>query len=126
VSKNTDASLLIERVAQDLERGRIVRLIWTGAWSLGAARPVSPHHPRRPAQLQTRDRLNRDIKLASHSVRRARWFPNRGGERYFRETAARNPAAFARFIGVFSGASGVPRQLASVTPVDGTARVQTP
>jgi len=118
-----DDDALIERVAADLAANRIV------GWMDGA----SEYGPRAlghrsllaaPHAIAMRDRLNRDIKHREEFRPFAPVVTAEAAERYF-ELPAGGGARLARFMsGVFPVRPEWRAELAAVTHVDGSARVQ--
>lgn len=116
-------SVLIERVAQDLADGRIVGWM-DGALELGPRALGHRSILAAPHSIQTRDRLNRDIKHREQFRPFAPVVPLELAERYF-EMPPGGPR-LARFMsGVFPVRPEWREKLAAVTHIDGTARVQT-
>jgi carbamoyltransferase len=118
-----DDSVLIERVAQDLARGHIVGWM-DGALELGPRALGHRSILAAPHSIQTRDRLNRDIKHREQFRPFAPVVPIEVAERYFEMSPGGR--RLARFMsGVFPVRPEWREKLAAVTHVDGTARVQT-
>jgi carbamoyltransferase len=117
-----DDAALIERTAEDLAAGRVV------AWMDGACEfgPRALGHRcllAAPHSREMRDRLNRDIKHREGFRPFAPVVPAEAADRYFALPAG--GARLARFMsGVFPVRSEYRSQLAAVTHVDGSARVQ--
>jgi carbamoyltransferase len=114
---------LIERVADELAAGRIV------GWMDGASEfgPRALGHRSilaAPHSSDMRDRLNRDIKYREEFRPFAPVVPIEAADRYFELRAG--GARLARFMsGVFPVRPEWRAQLAAVTHVDGSARLQT-
>ena len=118
-----DDSVLIERVAQDIAEGRIVGWM-DGALELGPRALGHRSILAAPHSIQTRDRLNRDIKHREQFRPFAPVVPIELAERFFEmPPGARRLARF--MSGVFPVRPEWREKLAAVTHVDGTARVQT-
>jgi carbamoyltransferase len=118
-----DDSVLIERVAQDLAEGRIIGWM-DGALELGPRALGHRSILAAPHSIQTRDRLNRDIKHREQFRPFAPVVPIEFAERYFEMPPGGR--RLARFMsGVFPVRPEWREKLAAVTHVDGTARVQT-
>jgi len=117
-----DDRALADRVADDLARGRIVG--WMegacefGPRALGHRSILAAPHAR-----DMRDRLNRDIKNREEFRPFAPVVPAEAADRYF--DLPPGGARLGRFMsGVFPVRAEWRSQLAAVTHVDGTARVQ--
>jgi carbamoyltransferase len=118
-----DDAVLIERIADQLAAGRIVG--WMegraefGPRALGHRSILAAPHAR-----EMRDRLNRDIKYREEFRPFAPVTPIETADRYFELPPG--GARLARFMsGVFPVRPEWRPQLAAVTHVDGSARVQT-
>lgn len=117
-----DDPLLVDRVADELARGRIV------GWMDGAAEfgPRALGHRSllaAPHSREIRDRLNRDIKYREDFRPFAPSVPAEAAETYFELPSG--GARLARFMsGVFPVRPEWRARLAAVTHVDGSARVQ--
>jgi carbamoyltransferase len=120
--ESLDAPALLDRVASQLAEGRIV------GWMEGACEfgPRALGHRSilaAPHSSETRDRLNRDIKFREEFRPFAPVVPRDVASRYF--DLPPGGARLARFMsGVFPVRPEWRPQLAAVTHVDGTARVQ--
>ena len=113
---------LIECVADDLARGRIVGWM-DGALELGPRALGHRSILAAPHSSAMRDRLNRDIKFREEFRPFAPVVPLEHAERYFELPAG--GARLARFMsGVFPVRPEWRHRLAAVTHIDGTARVQ--
>ena len=118
-----DEPNLIERIADELAAGRIV------GWMDGASEfgPRALGHRSilaAPHSSAMRDRLNRDIKYREEFRPFAPVVPIEAADRYFELRAG--GARLARFMsGVFPVRPEWRAQLAAVTHVDGSARLQT-
>jgi len=118
-----DDSVLIERVARDLAEGRIIGWM-DGALELGPRALGHRSILAAPHSIQTRDRINRDIKHREQFRPFAPVVPIEVAERYFEMPPGGR--RLARFMsGVFPVRPEWREKLAAVTHVDGTARVQT-
>jgi carbamoyltransferase len=118
-----DDAVLIERIADQLAEGRIVGWMEGGAEfgprALGHRSILAAPHAR-----EMRDRLNRDIKYREEFRPFAPVTPTETADRYFELPPG--GARLARFMsGVFPVRPEWRSQLAAVTHVDGTARLQT-
>jgi carbamoyltransferase len=118
-----DDAALVERLAQELAAGRVVG--WMdgasefGPRALGHRSILTAPHAR-----EMRDRLNRDIKYREEFRPFAAVVPIEAADRYFELPPG--GARLARFMsGVFAVRAEWREQLAAVTHVDGSARVQT-
>jgi carbamoyltransferase len=117
-----DDSQLIERTADELFAGAIV------GWMEGASEfgPRALGHRSilaAPHSAQTRDRINRDIKYREEFRPFAPVVPFEAADRYFE--LPRGGARLGRFMsGVFPVRPEWRTRLASITHVDGSARVQ--
>ena len=115
--------MLIERVARDLAEGRIIGWM-DGALELGPRALGHRSILAAPHSIQTRDRINRDIKHREQFRPFAPVVPIEVAERYFEMPPGGR--RLARFMsGVFPVRPEWREKLAAVTHVDGTARVQT-
>jgi carbamoyltransferase len=120
--ESLDAPALLDRVASQLAEGRIV------GWMEGACEfgPRALGHRSilaAPHSSETRDRLNRDIKFREEFRPFAPVVPRDVASLYF--DLPPGGARLARFMsGVFPVRPEWRPQLAAVTHVDGTARVQ--
>ena len=117
-----DDAPLIERVADNLAAGRIV------AWMDGASEfgPRALGHRSilaAPHSRKMRDRLNRDIKRREEFRPFAPVTTDRDGRPVLRAAAGRRTAR-ALHVRCVSGAARVRSQLAAITHVDGSARLQ--
>jgi carbamoyltransferase len=118
-----DDCALIERVAQDLAEERIVGWM-DGALELGPRALGHRSILAAPHSIQTRDRINRDIKHREQFRPFAPVVPIELAERYFEMPPGGR--RLARFMsGVFAVRPEWREKLAAITHVDGTARVQT-
>jgi carbamoyltransferase len=118
-----DDAVLIERIADQLAEGRIVGWMEGGAEfgprALGHRSILAAPHAR-----EMRDRLNRDIKYREEFRPFAPVTPIETADRYFELPPG--GARLARFMsGVFPVRPEWRTQLAAVTHVDGSARLQT-
>jgi carbamoyltransferase len=122
-AEELDDAQLIECVAQDLARDRIVGWM-DGALELGPRALGHRSILAAPHSAQMRDRLNRDIKHREEFRPFAPVVPVEDAERYFEL-----PPGGTRLAKFMSGVFPVRREwrekLAAITHVDGTARVQT-
>jgi carbamoyltransferase len=117
-----DEAALIERVADDLAAGRVVGWM-DGAMELGPRALGHRSILAAPHSASMRDRLNRDIKYREEFRPFAPVVPIEAAHRYF--DLPPGGARLARFMsGVFPVKPEWRAQLAAVTHVDGTARVQ--
>jgi carbamoyltransferase len=117
-----DEAALIERVADDLAAGRVVGWM-DGAMELGPRALGHRSILAAPHSAAMRDRLNRDIKYREEFRPFAPVVPIEAAHRYFELPPG--GARLARFMsGVFPVKPEWRAQLAAVTHVDGTARVQ--
>jgi carbamoyltransferase len=120
--EHADAGAVVERVADELAAGRIV------GWMEGACEfgPRALGHRSilaAPHTSEMRDRLNRDIKHREEFRPFAPVVTIEAADRYFE--LPRGGVRLARFMsGVFPVRSEWRSQLAAVTHVDGSARVQ--
>jgi carbamoyltransferase len=118
-----DDLALVERVADELAAGRVI------GWMDGASEfgPRALGHRSilaAPHAIETRDRLNRDIKHREEFRPFAPVVPIEAADRYF--DLPPGGARLARFMsGVFPVRPEWRAQLAAITHVDGSARVQT-
>jgi len=122
IVEELDEPRLIERVAEDLVNGRIVG--WMdgacefGPRALGHRSLLAP-----PQGVETRDRLNRDIKRREEFRPFAPVVPVESADRFFDVTPA--GMRLARYMsGVFPVRPEWRSRLSAVTHVDGSARVQ--
>lgn len=118
-----DEASLLERVVDELERGRIVGWM-DGRSELGPRALGNRSILAAPGSAATRDRINRDIKFREEFRPFAPAVPIEVADRYFELP----PGAerLGRFMsGVFPVRPAFRDQLAAVVHVDGTARVQT-
>jgi carbamoyltransferase len=117
-----DETALIERIADDLAAGRVVGWM-DGATELGPRALGHRSILAAPHSAAMRDRLNRDIKYREEFRPFAPVVPIEAAHRYF--DLPPGGARLARFMsGVFPVKPEWRAQLAAVTHVDGTARVQ--
>jgi carbamoyltransferase len=117
-----DETALIERVADDLAAGRVVGWM-DGAMELGPRALGHRSILAAPHSAAMRDRLNRDIKYREEFRPFAPVVPIEAAHRYF--DLPPGGARLARFMsGVFPVKPEWRTQLAAVTHLDGTARVQ--
>ena len=117
-----EESALIDRVAQDLARGAIVGWM-DGRSELGPRALGHRSILAAPHAIATRDRLNRDIKRREAFRPFAPVTTVEAADRYFELPPG--GARLARFMsGVFPVRPQWRHELAAVTHVDGTARVQ--
>jgi carbamoyltransferase len=115
-------SALIDRVADDLASGRVVGWM-DGALEMGPRALGHRSILAAPHTAEMRDRLNRDIKYREEFRPYAPVVPIEVADRYFELSPG--GARLARFMsGVFPVRPEWRSQLAAVTHVDGTARVQ--
>jgi carbamoyltransferase len=122
-AEELDDAQLIERVAQDLARDRIVGWM-DGALELGPRALGHRSILAAPHTAQMRDRLNRDIKHREEFRPFAPVVPVEDAERYFELPPG--GTRLAKFMsGVFPVRPEWREKLAAITHVDGTARVQT-
>ena len=118
-----DEPSLIERVADDLAAGRVVGWL-DGASEFGPRALGHRSILAAPHAAAMRDRLNRDIKYREEFRPFAPVAPIETADRYFDLPAG--GARLGRFMsGVFPVRPEWRAQLAAVTHVDGSARVQT-
>jgi carbamoyltransferase len=117
-----DDEMLVDRVADDLAAGRVIG--WMegaaefGPRALGHRSLLAPPH-----DLETRDRLNRDIKFREEFRPFAPVVTAAAADRYF--DLPPGGARLGRFMsGVFPVRPEWRPRLAAVTHVDGSARVQ--
>ncbi|HWI85607.1 MAG TPA: carbamoyltransferase N-terminal domain-containing protein [Sphingomonas sp.] len=117
-----DEAPLVERVAEDLSRARIVGWM-DGALELGPRALGHRSILAAPHDAAMRDRLNRDIKYREEFRPFAPVVPMAEADRFFDLTTG--GVRLARFMsGVFPVRPEWRARLAAVTHVDGTARVQ--
>src|SRR5881275_50784 len=117
-----DDGSLIERVADELADGRIVGWM-DGACEFGPRALGHRSILAAPHSREMRDRLNRDIKYREEFRPFAPVVPIEAADRYF--DLPRGGARLARFMsGVFPVRPDWRSQLAAVTHIDGSARVQ--
>ena len=117
-----DDAALFERTADDLFAGRIVGWM-DGALELGPRALGHRSILAAPHTAEMRDRLNREIKYREQFRPFAPVVPAEAAERYFELPPG--GTRLARFMsGVFPVRAEWRDQLAAVTHVDGTARVQ--
>src|SRR5213082_3836703 len=113
---------LIERTADDLLAGRVVGWM-DGALEFGPRALGHRSILAAPHAAEMRDRLNRDVKYREEFRPFAPVVPIEAADRYF--DLPPGGARLARFMsGVFPVRAEWRSQLAAVTHVDGTARVQ--
>jgi carbamoyltransferase len=118
-----DEASLIERVADDLAAGRVVGWL-DGACEFGPRALGHRSILAAPHAVEMRDRLNRDIKFREEFRPFAPVVPIDAADRYFELPPG--GARLARFMsGVFPVRREWRDQLAAVTHVDGSARLQT-
>jgi carbamoyltransferase len=117
-----DEGVLVERIAHELARGRIVG--WMDGRSEFGPRALGHRSLlAAPHTIATRDRLNRDIKRREAFRPFAPVTTDEAADRYFELPPG--GARLARFMsGVFPVRPAWRQELAAVTHVDGTARVQ--
>jgi len=121
-AEELDDAQLIECVAQDLARDRIVGWM-DGALELGPRALGHRSILAAPHTAQMRDRLNRDIKHREEFRPFAPVVPIEDAERYFELPPG--GTRLAKFMsGVFPVRPEWREKLAAITHVDGTARVQ--
>ena len=121
-AEELDEAQLMECVAQDLARDRIVGWM-DGALELGPRALGHRSILAAPHSVQMRDRLNRDIKHREEFRPFAPVVPVEDVERYFELPPG--GARLAKFMsGVFPVRPEWREKLAAITHVDGTARVQ--
>jgi carbamoyltransferase len=114
---------LIDRIADDLASGRVVGWM-DGALEMGPRALGHRSILAAPHTAEMRDRLNRDIKFREEFRPYAPVVPIEVADHYFELSPG--GARLARFMsGVFPVRPEWRSQLAAVTHVDGTARVQT-
>jgi carbamoyltransferase len=117
-----DGAAMIERIADDLAAGRVVGWM-DGATEFGPRALGHRSILAAPHSYEMRDRLNRDIKYREEFRPFAPVVPIEAADRYF--DLPRSGARLARFMsGVFPVRPEWRAQLAAVTHVDGSARVQ--
>jgi carbamoyltransferase len=117
-----DADSLLARTADDLRAGRIVGWM-EGAMEFGPRALGHRSILAAPHRAEMKDRLNREIKYREQFRPFAPVVPVEAADRYFE--MPRGGARLARFMsGVFPVRPEWRDQLAAVTHVDGTARVQ--
>jgi carbamoyltransferase len=113
---------LLERIADELARGRIVGWM-DGRCELGPRALGNRSILAAPGGAEVRDRLNREVKYREEFRPFAPAVPAELADRYFELPAG--GARLCRFMsGVFPVRPEWRRRLAAVTHVDGTARVQ--
>jgi carbamoyltransferase len=113
---------LLERVADELARGRIVGWM-DGRCELGPRAVGNRSILAAPGSAETRDRLNREVKFREEFRPFAPAVPAELAERFFELPPG--GARLCRFMsGVFPVRPEWRQRLAAVTHVDGTARVQ--
>jgi carbamoyltransferase len=118
-----DDGPMIERVADDLVAGRVVGWM-DGATEFGPRALGHRSILAAPHSYEMRDRINRDIKYREEFRPFAPVVPIEAAGKYFDVSAS--GARLARFMsGVFPVRAEWRSQLAAVTHVDGSARVQT-
>ena len=118
-----DDASLIARTVEDLAAGRIVGWM-DGALELGPRALGARSILAAPHSIETRDRLNRDIKYREEFRPFAPIVPADVADQYFELPAG--GVRLGRFMsGVFPVRPQWRTALAAVTHVDGTARVQT-
>lgn len=116
-------SALLTRVAGEIHRGKIVGWM-EGACELGARALGHRSILASPASIETRDRLNKEIKYREEFRPFAPAVPIEVADRYF--DLPPGGARLGRFMsGVFPVRDEWRERLAAITHVDGTARVQT-
>lgn len=114
---------LIARVAREIHDGRIVGWM-DGASELGPRALGNRSILASPASVETRDRLNKEIKYREEFRPFAPAVPIEHAEKYFELPPG--GAGLARFMSaVFPVRPQYREQLAAITHVDGTARLQT-
>ena len=117
-----DDSTLIEQTADDLAAGRVVGWM-DGALELGPRALGHRSILAAPHTVAMRDRINREIKFREEFRPFAPVVPVESAERFF--ALPPGGARLARFMsGVFPVREQWRQELAAVTHVDGTARVQ--
>jgi carbamoyltransferase len=120
--QSSDDAALLERVAGELARGRIVGWM-DGRSELGPRALGNRSILAAPDRADTRDRLNREVKYREEFRPFAPAVPIETADRYFELPPG--GARLCRFMsGVFPVRPEWRRRLAAVTHVDGTARVQ--
>jgi carbamoyltransferase len=120
--EDLDDGALIDKIANDLAAGRVVGWM-EGALELGPRALGHRSILAAPHSADMRDRLNREIKFREEFRPFAPVVPLELADRYFELPAG--GARLARFMsGVFPVRPEWREQLAAVTHVDGTARVQ--
>jgi carbamoyltransferase len=123
VERTHDDRALLERVADELAAGRIVGWM-DGRCELGPRALGHRSILAAPGRAETRDRLNRQVKYREEFRPFAPAVPLEVADRYF--DLPPGGARLCRFMsGVFPVRPEWRAQLAAVTHVDGTARVQT-
>jgi carbamoyltransferase len=122
VTRLDDERELLERVADELARGRVVGWM-DGRCELGPRALGHRSILAAPDRAETRDRLNREVKYREEFRPFAPAVPLEVADRYFELPPG--GARLARFMsGVFPVRAAWRDRLAAVTHVDGTARVQ--
>jgi carbamoyltransferase len=122
VERAPDDVALVEAVAAELESGRIVGWM-QGRCELGPRALGNRSILAAPDRAETRDRLNREVKYREEFRPFAPAVPIEVADRYF--DLPPGGARLGRFMsGVFPVRPEWRAQLAAVTHVDGTARVQ--
>jgi carbamoyltransferase len=118
-----DDADLLARVAYEIHRGKIVGWM-DGACELGPRALGNRSILASPASIDTRDRLNKEIKYREEFRPFAPAVPIEVAERYF--DLPPGGARLGRFMSaVFPVREEWRERLAAITHVDGTARVQT-
>jgi carbamoyltransferase len=118
-----DEPTLVERVARELQAGKIVGWM-DGACELGPRALGNRSILASPTSIEMRDRLNKEIKYREEFRPFAPAVPIEVADRYFELPPG--GARLGRFMsGVFPVREQWREQLAAITHVDGTARVQT-
>jgi carbamoyltransferase len=118
-----DEAELLSRVAREIHAGKIVGWM-DGASELGPRALGNRSIFASPASIETRDRLNKEIKYREEFRPFAPAVPSEVADRYF--DLPPGGVRLGRFMsGVFPVREEWREQLAAITHVDGTARVQT-